>query len=186
MSADRPRFHFTVDKYHRLIDVGILTENDSVELICGAVVQTIMPASDQHGICVDRINAVLKRLGRDQVTVNVHHRVTLSDSVPEPDVALVTARPELIATRGRAADVKLLVEVADRSFDVDRDVKAPLYAENGIPEYWIVNLNDDTVHVYRGPRTDGTWAAHQQLARGDTLTVAALPGVLVAVADVLP
>jgi Uma2 family endonuclease len=80
----------------------------------------------------------------------------------------------------------LIVEVADSSLTYDRDVKGPLYAQNGIPEYWVVDLNSDSVLVYRGPRPDGTWATAETRRRGDTLTVAALPGVSVAVADILP
>jgi Uma2 family endonuclease len=65
-------------------------------------------------------------------------------------------------------------------------VKGPRYARNGILEYWIVNLNNDTVHVHRGPQPDGTYTSVEQFARGATLTIAALPGVSVPVADILP
>jgi Uma2 family endonuclease len=80
----------------------------------------------------------------------------------------------------------LLVEVADSTFDRDHDEKSPLYAENGVAEYWIDDLNDETVHVFRDPKADGTWGFAQQLSRGGTLTIAALPGVSIAVNDVLP
>jgi Uma2 family endonuclease len=71
----------------------------------------------------------------------------------------------------------LLVEVADDSLEYDREVKAPLYAENGIPEYWIVNLSDRCLEVRRGPQASGSYADVRTLRPGDRADVAALPGV---------
>ena len=99
---------------------------------------------------------------------------------------LVPRADDYTTSKPRPREVFLLIEVADSSFDDDHDVKGPLYARNAIPEYWIVNLNDDTVHVFRDPKPDGTWGSTQQLVRGGTLTVAALPGVSFAVNDILP
>jgi Uma2 family endonuclease len=119
--------------------------------------------------------------------MSVGDPIRLADSEPQPDFVLLIPRADFYASgKPVPADDYLIVEVADSSFDHDRDVKGPLYARNGIVEYWIINLNDDTVHVHRGPRPDGTYASVEQHTRGATLTVAALPGVAVAVADILP
>ena len=72
-----------------------------------------------------------------------------------------------------------------KAVDFDRDVKGPLYAENGIVEYWIANLDDRCLEVRRQPRSDGTYADVRTLRPGDTADVAALPGVTVAVAEIL-
>ena len=79
----------------------------------------------------------------------------------------------------------LIVEVADSSLKDDRDVRKPMYAESGIAEYWIVNLVDDCLEVYRGPRPDGTYQEEQVLGRGESTDIAALPGVVVAVDEIL-
>lgn len=83
-------------------------------------------------------------------------------------------------------DVFLLIEVSDSSLDRNLDWKAPLCAENGVPEYWIVDLKSKCVLVHRDPRPDGTWADVSQHTRSATLEIAALPGVTVAVAEILP
>src|SRR5205823_11252686 len=104
-----------------------------------------------------------------------------------PDVALLRLHPDdYEADHPSAADVLALMEVADSSLDKDCNEKAALYAENAIPEYWVIDLNSDTVIVHRGPHPDGTWASVTAQGRGDTLPVAALPGVSVAVAELLP
>jgi Uma2 family endonuclease len=169
-----------------MIDAGILTEDDRVELIRGEIVPK-MAIGDAHSACVDRLNFRLSQGIVGQASVRIQNPVILSDSEPEPDVSLARFRPDFYQTgRPRPADVLLLIEVADSTFADDRDVKSPLYAENGIPEYWIVNLNDDTVHVFRDPKPNGAWGSTQQLTRGGTLTIATLPGVSLAVNDVLP
>jgi Uma2 family endonuclease len=179
-------YHFTVDEYHRLIDAGILGEDERVELINGEIVCQ-MPIGDRHAGCVNRLNRLFNTRAGGQALVSVQNPVQLVGSEPQPDVALLVPRADDYASgKPHPADVLLLIEVADSSFETDRDTKGLLYAQNGIPEYWVVDLNGDSVLVYRGPRPDGTWAAAETRRRGDTLTVAALPGVAVAVADILP
>src|SRR5207253_3267753 len=129
----------------------------------------------RHAAAVKRLRRVFGDLVNGGATLGSQDPVRLDDSEPEPDLSVLHFRSDDYASgHPTAAEVYLIVEAADSSFDDDRDVKGPLYARNLIPEYWIVNLNDDTVHVHRGPQPDGTWTSVQQLARGATLTVAAL------------
>jgi len=86
---------------------------------------------------------------------------------------------------GVTADLLLVIEVADTSLEADREVKRPLYAENGIAEYWIVNLAEACIEVHRQPRADGTYQEVRTLRRGQTLDVAALPGCTLAVDQVV-
>jgi Uma2 family endonuclease len=177
---------FAVEQYHRLIDAGLLGEDERVELIHGEIVDD-MPIGDPHMACVKRLNRAFNRLYAARALVSIQDPIRLADSEPEPDAMLLALRADFYGSgKPRPADAYLVVEVADRSFADDRDTKGPLYAANGVAEYWIVNLNDDTVHVYRGPRPDGTYTSVEQFTHGATLTVAALPGVAVAVADLLP
>jgi Uma2 family endonuclease len=167
-----------------MIDVGILKEDDRVELIRGEIVAK-MPIGDPHVACVNRLNRILNRAAGDDVIVSVQNPVRLADSEPEPDVALAKA---IGGSSGKpsSAEVLLLIEVADDSLEYDREVKGPLYAENGIGEYWIVNLIDRCVEVHRQPPPDGTYADVRTLRAGDSTDVVALPGLAIAIADVLP
>jgi Uma2 family endonuclease len=180
------RYRFTVDEYERLVETGILTEEDRVELIHGEVV-TKMSIGPRHAAVVKRLIRLLGGQIQGQAIMGSQDPVRLSDSEPEPDVSVLRPSPDDYESRHPTpVDVLLVIEVAGSSFADDRDIQGPLYAANGIAEYWIVNLNDDTVHVHRAPQPDGTYASVQQFTRGATLTVAALPGVAIAVADILP
>lgn len=81
---------------------------------------------------------------------------------------------------------RLVIEVADSSLAKDRRVKAPIYAEMGAAEYWIVNLVDEAIEVHRGPRADGTWKSIERKERGERIALVAFPDVELAVDDVLP
>jgi len=83
-------------------------------------------------------------------------------------------------------EVLLAVEIADETLEYDREMKGAIYAENGVPEYWIVNLINNFLEVYRDPRPDGTYASIQSLKAGDTITLVQLESISVAVADILP
>jgi Uma2 family endonuclease len=186
MIARLPPFRFSVDQYERMIETGILTEDDRVELLRGEIVPK-MAIGDAHSACVDRLNWRLNRIANGQVLVRVQNPVVCADSEPEPDISLVEFRSDFYeSAKPRPQDVRLVIEVSDKTLAFDRDEKGPIYAENDIPEYWIVDLNSETVLVHRNPQPDGTWAAVITRHRGDVLDVAALSGVTIAVADVLP
>jgi Uma2 family endonuclease len=179
------RMRFSVDRYEAMIRGGILTENDRVELLHGEIVEK-MPIGPHHLACVNRLNRHLQRLAGDRAIVSVQNPIRLEDSEPEPDVALLRPRPDdyAAATPG-PADVFLVIEVADTSLDDDRTTKAPLYAANGIREYWIVDLNDGAIEVRRQPRPDGSWGEQRVCRPDERLEVQALPGVALDVAAVL-
>jgi Uma2 family endonuclease len=185
MVIRHPPYRFTVDQYDRMIDLGILTEHDRVVLIRGEVVPK-MAIGGPHSQCVDLLTKQFVRRVPDEITVRIQNPLVLADSEPEPDLALVDASYRTRRAKPVAADVRLLIEVADSSLGEDLGPGAVLYAENGIPEYWVVDLVNDRVHVHRVPRPDGTWASVVERARGATLAVAPLPGVSVTVDDLLP
>jgi Uma2 family endonuclease len=172
---------YCVDDYEEMIRLGVLTENDRVELIRGEIVAR-MPIGDRHLVSVNRLNRLYNRRLGDLVIVSIQNPVRLDDSEPEPDVSLLRPREDEYASgKPRAADVLLLIEVSDSSLDYDRDVKKPLYAESGITESWIVYLVDECLEVYRNPRPDGTYEIERVLSRGESTDVVALPGLVVAV-----
>jgi Uma2 family endonuclease len=186
MVVQQPRFRWSVDDYEKLIRHGILTENHKVELIRGEIVPK-MSIGDLHASCLKRLaEFFFDRVGKSATSSN-QDPIRLADSEPEPDFALLLRRADFYASgKPQPADIYLVVEVADASLAVDRDVKGPLYAENGIAEYWIVNLVDRCLEVYRQPRPDGTYADARALRSGDTISLAPLPAVSVAVADIIP
>jgi Uma2 family endonuclease len=176
---------YSVDDYEEMIRLGVLTENDRVELIRGEIVAK-MPIGPKRAICVEGLNErlVLRTIGI--ASVRIQDPVRLVDSEPEPDISLVRPpRQRYASEHPRPPDIFLIIEVADSSLDYDRDTKRPMYAEAGITEYWIVNLVDDCLEVYRGPQPDGTYREERVLRRGESTDIAALPGVVVAVDEIL-
>jgi Uma2 family endonuclease len=150
--------HITVEQYERMIARGAFEprEENRVELIRGEIVP-MSPISPFHNDVVDRLNEwSISSLPRSRVRVRVQGSIGIPalTSEPEPDVMLLRRRN--YATRlPLPRDVFLVIEVADTSLDKDREVKGPLFAEAGIKEYWIVNLSDRTIEVYRDPAPAG-------------------------------
>lgn len=175
---------FTVESYQRLGELGVLGEDDRVELIHGQVVE-MTPIGDRHASCVRRLHDLLARDALELAIIDVQNPVVLGNhDAPQPDLAVLRRRPDRYPHHPRAQDILLVIEVADTSLAYDRDVKIPLYASAGIPEAWLVDLTGDQVGVYREPRT-GTYARVQWAARGDVLTPLQLPQVTLAVTDIM-
>ena len=186
MVAKLPTFQLTVDQYDQMIKTGILSRSDRVELIRGEIVPK-MPSDPPHAAIIMRLLRLLGALVQNRALLSSQTAVRLKDSEPEPDISVLRLSPDDYFTRHPGPpDVFLLIEVSNSSLDRDLDWKAPLYAENGVAEYWIVDLKSNCVRVHRDPRPDGTWTDVSQHARGATLEIAALPGVTVAVAEILP
>lgn len=135
MSVQLLRRKFTVDQYHKMVDSGILKEDDRVELIRGDIIE-MSPISTKHAACVRGFNNMLgQRLG-NRVIVSVQNPVVLDNkSEPQPDVALLKPRDDFYATaHPQPQDIFLLIEVADSTILYDREEKIPLYAEANIIE----------------------------------------------------
>jgi Uma2 family endonuclease len=149
-SVLRPEFpvrRFTVEEYHRLGEVGILTEDDRVELLEGFVVPKMIhnPPHDATVKLTDE--AIRNRLPAEWHT-RVQSAITTDDSEPEPDVAVVRGSIRDFAARHPGpSDIGMLAEVAESSLERDRS-KRRLYSRAGIPYYWIVNVADRQVEVY--------------------------------------
>lgn len=176
---------YSVDDYEEMIRLGVLAENDRVELIRGQILAKI-PIGPRHAASVKRLirSIVPQVIGR--ATVGGQDPIRLPDSEPEPDLSVVRERPDCYESgHPRPADILLIAEVSDSSLDEDRTVKKALYAEAGIVEYWIVNLVDDCLEIHRDPRPDGTYRDVRILRRGNMAEIAGLPGVVVAVAEIL-
>lgn len=190
MSSDNRRF--TVDEYHRLIQAGILTEDDRCELLEGILVQH-EPRSPQHEysrhVLADAFRVLVPE---DRWLVRHRSGVTLSDSEPEPDLALVRVDPSEYMTRHPGSDdFGVIVEVSDTTLSFDRTTRHRIYAGSGLPAYWIVNVVDRQVEVYEqpsGPTANATYGTRRVYKPGDSVplvldgnTVGTIP-----VAELLP
>jgi Uma2 family endonuclease len=150
-----PRHRLTVTEYHRLGEAGILGEDDRVELLEGQLVN-MSPIGPRHALAVDALTELLVSAVAGRARVRVQNPVELNDTTEAyPDLAVVR-RPwqGYPHAHPRPGDVLLLVEVADSSLATDRGAKLELYARAGIPEFWIVDLTTNVVHVHRKPVGD--------------------------------
>jgi Uma2 family endonuclease len=185
MAIALKRRRFTVDDYHRMAEVGILTEDDRVELLDGEIVE-MSPIGSDHAGHVKRLIALFtSRLGA-RVVVSVQDPVSLSrHSEPQPDVALLRPRADFYAgSHPQPEDVLLLIEVADTSVETDRRIKLPLYAQAGLREVWLLDLDAERLEVYREPAAEGYREVHV-LARGQEIAPQAFPDLTLRVDDLL-
>jgi Uma2 family endonuclease len=178
-----PRRLLTVDEYHRMGEAGILTEHDRVELIEGELV-AMAPIGSEHIAATNSLNRLLVLAVGDRGIVSVGNPVRLTQrSEPQPDFAVLKPRGNYRTMLPRPEDTMLAVEVANTSLDYDRNVKLALYARSGIPEVWIVNLAAQEVEVYQSPVAD-SYTSIARTGRSDTLTIKAIPGVLIPVGEI--
>jgi Uma2 family endonuclease len=119
--------------------------------------------------------------------VGIQDPIRLADSEPEPDVTLLRARyDDYAASHPGSDDILLVVEVADSSLAIDRYDKGSLYSENGVVEYWILNIVDRTLEVPRRPQPTGIYAEVRVLSSLESTDIAMLPGESFSVADLFP
>jgi Uma2 family endonuclease len=178
------RRRFTRKEYHRMAEVGILGEDDRIELIRGEIVE-MAPIGPRHSAFVDNLTRLLVRRLPDDAIVRVAGPVALADDTePQPDLTVLRRRAVPYKEREAwAEDAVLVIEVADSSLAYDRSTKRQLYAEAGIPEYWVVDGALEGIEVHRDPRPDG----HRdvRLVTGQaTLSPQAFPDVMLRTADI--
>ena len=143
---------FTIDEYHRLISLGFLTESDRIELIRGELIQ-ITAKGTPHTVCSSILCRQLERLLGDRVVIRGQDPITLpNNSEPEPDVVIARGTDEdYLAHHPYPQDILLVVEISDSTLTYDQTTKLKLYAEVGIYDYWIVNLNACQLERYNQP-----------------------------------
>jgi Uma2 family endonuclease len=177
MTVQILRKKFTVGQYHQMIESGILTERDRVELLQGEIIE-MSPVGRQHAACVDRLNELFVLGLVSKAIVRVQSPIRLSNnSEPQPDLAILRRRSDFYADgHPQPDDVFALVEVSDTTVEFDRAVKVPLYAKEGIAEVWIVDLNANLIEVYREP-TSSSYQQIQAFAQSQSLTFQAFTEV---------
>jgi Uma2 family endonuclease len=149
--VETPERRVTVEEYHRMAQAGILPPDERVELLWGVVCR-MSPKNRAHVVAANRICDVFRRHleGRARVYKEDPLRQVALDSEPEPDV-MVCGNPDLDAFGTESMKPLLVVEVAESSLARDQGEKLAIYAKAGVPEYWVVNLVDGVLEVFRDP-----------------------------------
>lgn len=175
---------FTVEEYCAMADAGILCEDERVELLDGEII-VMPPIGEPHEDSTDILNSDLSHLLRGRARVRVQNSVRLDDyGLPQPDIAVVRMRDDYNRRRPTPKDVLLLIEIADSSLRLDREIKLARYAAAGIPEVWIANVPARQVEAHSDP-VDGSYRSRRVVTADGSISPLAFPDVALAVGDFL-
>lgn len=186
------RRKFTRADLERMVEAGIIHPDEKIELIDGELIAKELPMKSAHATAISLCAEALRQVFGAGYVIRVQLPLTLSErDEPLPDVAVVEGSIRDYE-RAHPARALLVVEVSEASLRLDRQVKASLYAWAGVPEYWIVNLVDGVVEVYREPvpmrgRAYGYGYRSQRVYRvGEGIAPVAKPDTVIPVDDLLP
>jgi Uma2 family endonuclease len=172
------------NEYEAMIAAGLFAPGERVELIDGEIL-TVTPQGSLH--------ATALRLAEDALRASfgpgfdVRAQLPLScgaHSLPEPDIAVVSGKPRDFRA-AHPTNAVLIVEIADTTLEYDRQGKGSLYARTGIRDYWILNLGNRCLEVYRNP-DKASYRSTSRLLAGESISPVAAPGAKIAVSDILP
>lgn len=168
-----------------MVAAGILTKEDHVELIQGEIV-AMTAIGPRHAGIVNRLNKAFFSLEENRALIAIQNPVKLDDyNEPEPDFALLKPRlDDYTESHPGPADILLIIEVSDSSLTYDQNIKAKLYAQAGVPEFWLITLAEDAILAYRQPTAEG-YRSMQKVVPGETISPQAFPDVHIAVDDIL-
>jgi hypothetical protein len=149
--SPEPLFRLSIRQYHAMIEAGVLTDDDPVELIEGILVYKV-PKKPSHRIALAKLQRIITPLLPSNLSLQTQEPITLADGEPEPDAAIFRGKPEDYTDRHPGADdVLVVVEVADTTLARDRGIKLRSYARANLSIYWIVDLIGQTIEVYTEP-----------------------------------
>jgi Uma2 family endonuclease len=199
MTADQPRLspappdtgirprRWTRDEYYRAAELGLFRPGERLELLDGEIIQKMSPQKEPHAVGVASATQILIYAFGSGHHLRVQLPLVLNGrSEPEPDLVVVAGGPsDYLRGHPRAADARLLVEVADTTLRYDRGRKRAAYARAGVQEYWIVNLPERQLEVYRDP-SGARYRSLTVYGEQETVTPLAAPQASVRVSDLLP
>ena len=146
-------YKWSVAEYHHMIETGLL-EGKPVELLEGEIIR-MSPEGIPHSFTNRSIDHYLRQLLQDKALISEAHPITLDNSEPEPDIAVVRLPDTRYATHHPyPQDIYWLIEVADRTLKKDLEEKSVIYARNGIPEYWVIDLPHRKLWVLKQPQNN--------------------------------
>jgi Uma2 family endonuclease len=178
---------FTAREVRRLVEIGVLSENERVELIEGNLV--VMAAKGvAHERIKNALNMAIVRAAPRGFVVGIENTLQLAEDVlVEPDIAVMASdiykgEPGSIM-QPRPQDVLLLIEVALSSMGYDRNIKARLYARHGIREYWVIDANTRITWIHTGP-SDDEWSSTTKIGPEEYLTTSSLPDFAIKLGEI--
>jgi Uma2 family endonuclease len=176
----------TSSEYYQMMESGIIREGEKVELISGQIF-TMSAKGIRHTVATSRLLKSLLMLVGERAIVRCQDPITLpNNSEPEPDIVIARLRSDdYLNSHPSPADVILAIEVADSTIKFDRDTKAQLYAAAGISEYWIVNLIDDRLEIYRQPEGN-IYTGVQIITPPRSINLPEFPEILLNIDDFFP
>jgi len=178
--------HLTnLDEWKRLGEANIFPPGSRVELINGEIID-MAPIGSHHASHLKRLINIFSGLTQGSAIIAAQDPVQLGDlSEPEPDFMLLHPSPDFYyENHPTASDVFLLIEIADKSLKFDQNQKLRLYALHNIPEYWLLNIKDSCIEVYRQPH-DGLYAEKTTLYTDDKITLSQLNNISINISDIL-
>lgn len=188
-----PRRRWTREEYYRAAEAGIFMPNERLELIDGEVYAQVSPQNSPHAWSIVLTASALRGvLGEGFITREEKPIIISDDTEPEPDLAVVKGSPRDYTDHPTSDDVVLLVEVSDTTYGSDTRFKASLYASEGVPDYWVLNLKKRELEVCREPAPDPKarfgWSYQEvkTYAEGQSASPLAAPGREVKVEELLP
>lgn len=177
---------WTVEEYHKLGEMGVFHPEERVELLSGNILQ-MSAKGTAHTSALGRTDRLLQNLFGNLAWVRMQDPIALDDnSEPEPDIAVVRIDPFDYATHHPTpSEVYLIIEVADSSLTFDREIKAKAYARSGIADYWVLNVNERQLHVFREPAVDG-YQSEVIFGENESISLLHFPAVNIAIQAMLP
>lgn len=175
----------TVEEYDAMIEKGVFDEDDKVELLNGAIIEK-MPKGNKHSAATDRIAKFFDRNFNEILFVRNQNPIWLDEySEPEPDIVLAVLREdEYENSHPRPEEIYLILEVADSTLGYDRNTKSSAYAQAGIRQYLILNVQEKTLEDYREPSADG-FQSKQTYRAGQEFNLVAFSEITLKVDDFL-
>jgi Uma2 family endonuclease len=176
---------FTVEEYHRMADAGVFAPGERVELIRG-IVRKMVPKGIRHVMAVSKLISSFPvwLAGRASFCAQDPVKKAELHSEPEPDFTIYS-NPDPYAYGSDRSSLLQVIEVADSSLDYDRNVKTCLYADMRVPEYWLINLIDNVLEVYRDP-SGGQFQSRQILEIGEKIVPLEWPDLEIEVSELIP
>ena len=169
-----------------MAEAGIFHPEERVELIAGQIIR-MSAKGTAHTAAVGRIDKLLQNRLGEQAWIRIEQPVVLDDfSEPEPDVAVVRLDPfDYADHHATRSEVYLIIEVADSSFKYDRETKAKVYAKSGIADYWVLDVIDRKLHMFREPIQEG-YQSEVIFSEGASVSPSQFPTLEIALQDILP
>ncbi|MDJ0661155.1 MAG: Uma2 family endonuclease [Crocosphaera sp.] len=178
---------WTVEDYHRMVETGILQPDEPVELIAGQIIQKMSPQGTPHAATIRIVSGLLEKCLGKQVLVQTQLPIQLNNfSEPEPDIALIVADElRYLDHHPFPSEVYLIVEIADSTIKRDCQIKALDYGSSGIKDYWVLDINNRCLHVFR-KGTEKGYEEEMILQENESVSLLEFSDINIKVSEMLP